>query len=325
MMISVAMCTYNGEHYIEEQLKSIFFQTRKPDEIIICDDCSDDDTVNKIEKMLSSYTGEAKVIRNKKNLGYKRNFQKAIGLCKGDIIFLSDQDDIWNLNKIEIMMDQFEKHPNASMVFHDAELVDENLNPIASSFWSILHFNPQDFLMGNYERLLKGNVIQGSACAFRKEIFIKAFPFPLEAVHDEWLGLVASLFGAIMPVSTKLMKYRQGHNQIGGEEKTVREGIRLWCRNTGESVKKHVQQIENRKSVLNVFFYRYPDQTDVYFRKNINKLLKFLESRIKFIRFKDTIVSWKMYFKYCVDSRQAIRNILKDIFAKIYYKEIFTK
>lgn len=316
-MISIAMCTYNGEHYIEEQLRSILLQTRKPDEIIICDDCSDDDTVNKIEKMLSSYTGEAKVIRNKKNLGYKRNFQKAIGLCKGDIIFLSDQDDIWNLNKIEIMMDQFEKHPNASMVFHDAELVDENLNPIASSFWKILHFNPQEFLMGNYERLLKGNVIQGSACAFRKDIFIKAFPFPIEAVHDEWLGLVASLYGAIIPVPAKLMKYRQGHNQIGGEEKTLREGIRLWYNNILALRTAHLNQLKNRKTVLLSLIQRYPQIISTVQKKKWNKYINFNNERIDFIVGRKNKINLLNYFTYSNSSKQSFRQLIKDCYIKI--------
>lgn len=97
-MVSIALCTYNGEKYIEEQLESLIHQTCQPDEIIICDDQSKDNTVNIAKSLLGSWPGAWKVIINKKNLGYKKNFQKAISLCRGDIIFLSDQDDVWDYN-----------------------------------------------------------------------------------------------------------------------------------------------------------------------------------------------------------------------------------
>lgn len=324
-MISVAMCTYNGEAFIEEQLNSIIGQTKQPDEIVICDDCSRDNTIQKAEEILRAWSGNVKIIKNTHNLGYRLNFQKAISLCTGDVIFLSDQDDVWDLKKIEILYQAFLNYPEIKLVFHDAILVDQRLQLLHPSFWYLLSFNPDDFSRNGYKRLLLGNVIQGSACAFRRELFRTASPFPKEAVHDEWLALVAAISGGILPISQPLMKYRQGNNQIGGEVRTFHQGIHIWRTKARESVKKHVQQIENRKTVLNVLCYHYPDNIDSDFKNNVNQLLKFIENRIQYICFKYPFISWKMYFKYCVDSRQAIRNIFKDIFAKFYYKRTFSK
>lgn len=99
MMNSVAMCTYNGEKYIKEQLESIIHQTLPPDEIIICDDGSNDHTISAIKETMRVWRGSWMLVQNEKNLGYKKNFQKAISLCQGDIIYLSDQDDVWDLHK----------------------------------------------------------------------------------------------------------------------------------------------------------------------------------------------------------------------------------
>lgn len=86
-MISVALCTFNGEKFIAQQLQSIVNQTIMPDEIIVCDDCSKDRTVNIIRETLKDYNGHWQFVCNQENLGYKKNFEKAIGLCQGDIIF----------------------------------------------------------------------------------------------------------------------------------------------------------------------------------------------------------------------------------------------
>ena len=105
-MISLVMATYNGEKYLYEQLDSIRCQTMPPDEVIICDDCSKDSTVNMIQKYIDKYQLKHwNVCENEKNKGYSKNFSDALKLAKGDIIFLADQDDIWMLDKIEKMTD----------------------------------------------------------------------------------------------------------------------------------------------------------------------------------------------------------------------------
>lgn len=220
IMISIAMCTYNGEKYIKKQLESIINQSLQPDEIIICDDNSCDGTVGVIKNVMCHWTGKWRLVVNSINLGYKKNFFKAMQLCQGDIIFLADQDDVWNVDKLRVMEKVFKLHDDVILAFHDAELVDEKLNEISPSLWKEISFNPQEFSTGDYSRLLKGNVIQGAACAFRRGLLDYAVPVPSGAIHDEWLGLSAAFNGVIYPIHLSLIKYRQtGHNQIGGTKK----------------------------------------------------------------------------------------------------------
>lgn len=241
-MISVALCTYNGASFIRDQLESIMRQTLKPDEIVICDDCSHDDTVKIIQDTLSRYTGKWNLTCNQENLGYKRNFEKAIRLCHGDIIYLSDQDDVWHLEKIETMQHVFLNHPDVQMVFHDAEIVDANLNMLNPSFWEVLHFRYQDFMKGDYLRLLDSNVVQGAACAFRKEVYQISQPFPQYAIHDQWLALNSLGIGKIYPLPKALLKYRQtGKNEIG-------------CKKQDHGMKKILKWSSSMKALLEVNF-----------------------------------------------------------------------
>src|SRR4030095_5004546 len=98
---SIAMCTYNGARYIAEQLESIAAQTYPPGEIIVCDDASTDNTLEIVKDFASRASMPVRVFVNEENSGSTRNFSKAIGLCGGDLIALSDQDDFWLANKLE--------------------------------------------------------------------------------------------------------------------------------------------------------------------------------------------------------------------------------
>src|SRR3989339_673267 len=100
MNISIAMCTYNGEKYIEQQLNSFLTQTILPNELVICDDCSKDKTIEILQEFSKKAKFPVRIYLNEKNLGSTKNFEKAIGLSKGDIIFCSDQDDVWHNQKI---------------------------------------------------------------------------------------------------------------------------------------------------------------------------------------------------------------------------------
>lgn len=130
MTTSVAMCTYNGARFIEEQLRSILNQTKLVGEIIVCDDGSTDKTVNIIQKIAEETTIPIRIYINETNLGCVQNFEKAIHLCQGDLIFLSDQDDIWMFNKVELITRWFERHPHMNVVFGDAFLINEESMPI---------------------------------------------------------------------------------------------------------------------------------------------------------------------------------------------------
>lgn len=126
-VISVAMTTFNGEKYVKKQLESIYSQTRRPDEVIICDDGSTDKTVPLINKFIrENNLFNWKVLVNSPNLGWKANFYKTTGLVSGDIIFFSDQDDIWNEDKIELMSTLMIKHQMGALYANKVIIDSEN-------------------------------------------------------------------------------------------------------------------------------------------------------------------------------------------------------
>ena len=132
-MISIAMATYNGEKYLREQLDSILSQTITDWELIVCDDCSKDTTVG-ILKSYQRKDGRVKIFVNEKNLGFKKNFEKAIGLCSGDYIALADQDDIWHDNHLEVLLGLIGEVSlscgNARLMTSDSVVTEKKLNEV---------------------------------------------------------------------------------------------------------------------------------------------------------------------------------------------------
>lgn len=319
-MISVAMCTYNGEKYIQEQLESIINQSMPPDEIVICDDCSKDNTLEILKDTLNSYDGIVQLVSNKHNLGYRKNFEKAISLCHGDIIFLSDQDDVWNKDKIEIIKTEIEKDKNILLAFHDVEIVDENLCLINKSFWNVLHFDYMKFIENDFRRLMESNVIQGSACAFRKELFTYAVPFPECAVHDEWLGLIAYAKGAILPVNLKLAKYRQtNNNAIGAGNITFIKKIKRYLNNSKAEYNPYIKAIEKRQEIIQVYYNYIIKENEL---KKFNKItFEFYNKRIDWLRNRSilNIITSMDYFKFFCTKKHALRCMLRDMLACIYH------
>lgn len=260
-MISIALCTYNGEAYVGEQLKSLTMQTFQPDEIIICDDCSKDSTVAIINNIMTDWKGSWQLFVNPQNLGYRKNFQKAISLCKGDIIFLSDQDDVWDKNKLKIMTPFLQNDPQVMLAIHDVELVNRKLECIRPSFWGELSYNPKCFNDGDYTCQLRESIIQGAASVFRRELFTKSCPFPAEANHDEWLGMNAVFLGKVVAINKKLMKYRQtGHNQIGGHEKlSWLEKTAKWGKQFQKELKVYQNYLYHQEVIWKELSRKYPE------------------------------------------------------------------
>ena len=138
---SVALCTYNGEEYISQQINSIIEQTIKPSEIIISDDGSTDNTIEIARGILENSNLNYKIINNDREKGVVANFENAISNCKYEYIFTSDQDDVWVENKAEIILNVFEKEASALLVFSDGELVDEKLKYLHCNMWKSVGIN----------------------------------------------------------------------------------------------------------------------------------------------------------------------------------------
>ncbi|MCC8103533.1 MAG: glycosyltransferase family 2 protein [Clostridiales bacterium] len=214
---SVAMCTYNGEAYIREQLQSILDQDVPVDEMIVADDGSADGTVEIVREVLSQSDICYELMINKKNLGFRKNFEQAIARTHGEIIFLSDQDDVWKREKVRVTWAYFQEHPDGLLAFSNAEVVDENRNPQDMDLWDSVLLKKELYPAVDWRRLfLKGWYVTGAATAIRRELFDDARPFPETCYHDAWLGMRAALRDGVVPLPEKLICYRQhAGNQIG--------------------------------------------------------------------------------------------------------------
>lgn len=225
MLISIALCTYNGARYLEEQLVSIAKQTRLPDEMIICDDQSKDNTLEIITNFASKVPFPIRLSPNEKNLGSTKNFEKAIGLCTGDLIFLSDQDDIWHPEKLDKIEKIFSTSDSIGAVFSDAEAVDENLKPLGYNLWESIGFDKKEqehFNEGkSIEILLKHNVVTGATLAFRSEFRDLFLPINNLWVHDGWIALSIAFASNLVMIPEPLIKYRQHFMQQIGAEKPL--------------------------------------------------------------------------------------------------------
>ncbi len=219
-LISVAMCTYNGESFIAEQLESIAAQSLRPEELVICDDRSTDATLEIVEKFALTAPFSVRLIQNSNNLGSRNNFEQSIGLCQGNLIALSDQDDIWHRDKLARLSSVLLEDPTIGGVFSDAELMDEKGEPLAGTLWQAVQFSPSRN-HGKHEdgvtnTLLKRDVVTGATLMFRESMRKAFLPIDPSWVHDGWIAWMLALYSRLVPVSAQLIKYRvHSSQQIG--------------------------------------------------------------------------------------------------------------
>jgi glycosyltransferase involved in cell wall biosynthesis len=202
-LVSIAMCTYNGAAYLQQQMDTIVGQSYKNIEIIIIDDGSADETVQILQQYAAS-NSNIKLYQNQQNLGYVKNFEKAIGLCNGDYIALADQDDIWSLDKIQQMVDEV---GDAMLIYHDSELVNDegqNLGRMSNLINMYSGSSPLAFLFYNS--------VSGHSCMFRAELVPHLGSFNPKFYHDWWIAFVAANKGRVAFLDKLLVKYRQHQN-----------------------------------------------------------------------------------------------------------------
>src|SRR5215510_10277990 len=184
------MCTYNGAEFLPAQWESILAQSRGPDEIVVCDDGSNDQTRSQLEKHAVESSIPVTLRFNEKNLGLIKNFEQAISLCTGEIIALSDQDDVWRSDKLQSIEDAFNNSPNAGLVFSDAEIVNEDLEPLGRRMWDEVSFDAhkrKQIAHGHaLEVLITGWTVTGATMAFRSRFVNLGLPIPenIAMIHD---------------------------------------------------------------------------------------------------------------------------------------------
>jgi glycosyltransferase involved in cell wall biosynthesis len=227
-MISVALCTYNGEKYLPEQLESIIRQSVPVNEIVICDDGSQDRTISLLNEFAETAPFPVRIFQNETNLGSTRNFEKCLSLCQGEIIFCCDQDDQWREDKVEKQTNYFATHPHVDAVFSNALIIDGDSQTTLSTIWEEIEFSeePQQRWKDGkaHEILFGGFVVTGATLALRRSCLNRLMPFPThipQLIHDAWIALALSLENKIDFIDEPLIFYRMhASQQVGFGAKT---------------------------------------------------------------------------------------------------------
>lgn len=219
MKLSVALCTFNGSKFIEQQINSILTQTVKVDEIIVCDDKSTDTTISILKKLQILHPSIV-LFENEINLKSTKNFEKAIQMCSGDYIFLADQDDVWNEHKVAKTIALFEQNKTAEGVFSNADLINNNGNSLSNkTIWdSVFFFEKEMTKPINFIDLMSknGNIVTGATFCIKKEIKSFIFPFSEELLHDEWIATLLAFRNTLYYSTENLISYRiHEHQQVG--------------------------------------------------------------------------------------------------------------
>lgn len=222
--IDILMAVYNGAKYIEEQIDSILHQTYSDLHLTIRDNASEDNTVQIIEEMIKNYPDKITLICSLENVGVIGNFAALMEQSQADYVMFSDCDDVWMYDKVEKTMAKFSEleklygRDKPLLVHSDLTVVNRNLETIDPSFWKFTHIKPSQGHALN--RLLVQNVITGCTMMVNRALLDLALPIPENVMmHDWWLGLIASAFGAIEEVDRSTILYRQhGLNDTGAKK-----------------------------------------------------------------------------------------------------------
>lgn len=206
-LVSVALCTYNGELFLQEQLNSILEQTYSNLEIVIVDDVSTDGTLDILRDYKDRYDN-IRLYFNDSNQGVHLAFSKAISLCKGEFIAISDQDDIWLKDKIEVALKNITS--DITLVYSNSLLIDYKGYSLNKRM-----FGKYDTYLGGGPRVMSlYNSIAGHTMLFRSEIKKYILPIPKNSYYDWWIALVAINVGNILYLKSLFVKHRIHANNI---------------------------------------------------------------------------------------------------------------
>lgn len=206
MRISIAMATYNGAAYLDEQLQSFVDQTTLPDELVVSDDSSSDESCQVVEAFASRSPFPVVLIRNDENAGYSANFNRALSSCQGDIVFLSDQDDVWLPEKIERILSEFNARPDTQLIIHDLDYCKEDLTPIGQT--------KIERMRENFD--LEKSYVVGMATAIRGDFLRLCLPIPDKPgiTHDSWLHACAQAIGGKTIINSVLAMHRRHPSNV---------------------------------------------------------------------------------------------------------------
>ncbi|MGJ1305754.1 glycosyltransferase [Sphingobacterium siyangense] len=208
MQITVAICTYNGAQYLEEQLYSIMTQQRAPDQVVISDDNSDDTTWSIIMEFQRKYPTIIEAHRQQKNIGLNSNFAFVLSKATGDYIAICDQDDIWYSNKLEIIEQYITHNPTYNIFHHDENILGKKKNDTTIKerrFW--LPYQESGVSIGFVFNRLTGHKV-----VLCRTLLQYILPIPEEVFYDWWIFVVAAIKGKTKYIDIPLMDYRMHSN-----------------------------------------------------------------------------------------------------------------
>ncbi len=296
MLISVVICTYNGEKYIEEQLQSVIQQSYENLEIIINDDCSTDKTLE-IVKEVQSKDNRIKVYQNEHNLGFNKNFEKSLQYPTGELVTLCDQDDIWEIEKIEKQYILLTR-TNSSLVYCNAQLMDANGNDLGKNLFTQLHVTP---ISGDTQlSLIFDNCISGNTLLFKTSLINKIYPIPETIFFDRWIGFVASYEATIAVIKDPLIHYRQHGGNVTDvlREKKKKKTIKM--------------RIEKREKAFDIKVEQFEDFLSFFDKEKINnkntKIIRDIYSELK--NYKSYFFNFKLFMIYLKNKNQIFQ--IKD-------------
>lgn len=254
MKISIALASYNGENFILDQLESFASQTKLPDEVIISDDCSTDNTISLIEKFSLNAPFKIKIYRNDSNLGYSRNFNNALIRTTGELVFLSDQDDVWFDDKIEKIY-QLAISEDSLLIMNNAEITDSFLNKTGINKLEQIRSLGKD----------QNKFVMGCCAAIKRELLDLVLPIHRDfPAHDTWISWFAE-YMELKKISTEVMQYYRRHDS--NESKYLANNINKTSKinqillKAKELTKSNKPELFDAELALSIF------------NKNINNLL----------------------------------------------------
>ncbi len=252
LRVSVALCTFNGARFIAEQLESILSQVPPPFEVVVGDDGSTDDTLAIIRGTAAAHPSTTlSILPATAHLGVTANFERTIAATTGELVALSDQDDVWHAGRLARLVHEFGTAPDALLVHHDARLIDDRGASTGATLFESLRVGSREKQATAEGRAfavyIRRNLATGATVMFRRTLLDSARPFPEGWVHDEWLAIIAAALGRVSLIDEQLVDYRQhGANQIGASNPTLRYRLGRLFAARGD----RLTQLDSRSRIL---------------------------------------------------------------------------
>lgn len=242
LSIQVLLATFNGERFLREQIDSILAQTLPFVSILARDDGSTDCTVDILNGYAQRFPERLRILPTRSSTGgAKANFLELLKASTADYVAFADQDDLWLPDKLAREMEEMreleESHgaEGPLLVFCDLRVVNDNLETLASSFWTHRHLEPRN--IGRLERLLMENVVTGCTALINRPLAQLSLSMPPDVhMHDWWIALLTCIFGHAAFIEQPLVLYRQhSANVIGALRHPAESGVRRWIQHSGRA------------------------------------------------------------------------------------------